>query len=120
MLELGETGAYKRYHRFLQDAPLKGEEKARLRKIILDELEHEKTFRQESTGTWATHVRDFVLGMNDGLVEILGAVTGLSAVYVGRPLIVGVSGLIVGIAGALSMAIGAFVSVRSQSRRRSW
>jgi VIT1/CCC1 family predicted Fe2+/Mn2+ transporter len=114
MLELGETGAYKRYHRFLQDAPLKGEEKARLRKIILDELEHEKTFRQESTGTWATHVRDFVLGMNDGLVEILGAVTGLSAVYVGRPLIVGVSGLIVGIAGALSMAIGAFVSVRSQ------
>ncbi len=114
VLELGEAGAFKRYHRFLSEAPLKEGEKARLRAIILDELEHEKTFRRQSTGSRATNVRDFVLGMNDGLVEILGAVTGLSAVYVGRPLMVGVSGLIVGIAGALSMAIGAFVSVRSQ------
>lgn len=114
ILELGEASAFKRYHRFLQEAPLEDKEKARLREIILDELEHEKTFRRESGESRATHVRDFVLGMNDGLVEILGAVTGLSAVYVGRPLIVGVSGLIVGIAGALSMAIGAFVSVRSQ------
>ena len=114
MLELGEAGAFKRYHRFLREAPLKENEKVRLRDIIVDELEHEKTFRRESSGSRATHIRDFVLGMNDGLVEILGAVTGLSAVYVGRPLIVGVSGLIVGIAGALSMAIGAFVSVRSQ------
>ncbi|MDX1488511.1 MAG: VIT1/CCC1 transporter family protein [Acidiferrobacterales bacterium] len=114
MLELGEAGAFKRYHRFLHEAPLKENEKTRLREIILDELEHEKTFRRESGGPRAMHVRDFVLGMNDGLVEILGAVTGLSAVYVGRPLIVGISGLIVGVAGALSMAIGAFVSVRSQ------
>lgn len=114
VLELGEAGAFKRYHRFLREAPLEEKEKARLREIIVDELEHERTFRRESAGPRATHIRDFVLGMNDGLVEILGAVTGLSAVYVGRPLVVGVSGLIVGIAGALSMAIGAFVSVRSQ------
>jgi len=52
--------------------------------------------------------------MNDGLVEILGAVTGLSAAYAGNPLLVAVSGLVVGIAGALSMGIGAFISVRSQ------
>jgi len=60
------------------------------------------------------NIRDFVLGMNDGLVELLGAVTGLSAVYVHNPKIVGISGLIVGVAGALSMGIGAFISVRSQ------
>ncbi|NIV75605.1 MAG: rubrerythrin family protein [Gammaproteobacteria bacterium] len=113
-LELGEAGAFKRYHHFLKRAPLDEQEKSRLQRIILDELEHERLFRRESATLGSVRVRDFVLGMNDGLVEILGAVTGLSAVYAGRPIIVGVSGLVVGIAGAASMGIGAFVSVRSQ------
>lgn len=113
-LELGEAGAFKRYHAFLKEAPLDDAEKGELRGIILDEMEHERLFRRESTGLGGAHIRDFVLGMNDGLVEILGAVTGLSAVYAGHPVIVGASGLVVGVAGALSMGVGGFVSVRSQ------
>lgn len=113
-LELGEAAAYRRYCEFLRSAPLSEEERTRLRRIIVDELEHERFFKRESEGAGLAHVRDFVLGMNDGLVEILGAVTGLSAVYVTNPLVVAVSGFVVGIAGAMSMGIGAFVSVRSQ------
>ncbi len=114
LLELGEANAFRTYFTYLHAAKLNAQEKDELRAIILDELEHELTFRKESERRGGGHIRDFVLGMNDGLVEILGAVTGLSAVYAANPLIVAVSGLIVGIAGAMSMGIGAFVSVRSQ------
>ncbi len=113
-LELGEASAVKAYYQFLKETKLEEHEEKALKNIILDELEHETFFKSESENVGISNIRDFVLGMNDGLVEILGAVTGLSAVYVNNPLVVGVSGLIVGIAGALSMGIGAFISVRSQ------
>ncbi len=77
-------------------------------------MEHETYFKQTAQSLGVGNLRDFVLGMNDGLVEILGVVTGLSAVYLKNPILVAVSGLIVGISGALSMGIGSFVSVRSQ------
>lgn len=113
-LEIGESKAFTKYLECLRRSDLSDREKRDLRSIVLDEIEHELTFRDYSSRFGLPNVRDYVLGMNDGLVEILGAVTGLSAVYAGNPLIVGVSGLVVGIAGAMSMGIGAFVSVRSQ------
>ncbi len=113
-LELGETSAFKKYYQFLEKGDLSEEEKQQLKSIILDEIEHETTFAEKAETLGLTNIRDFVLGMNDGLVEILGVVTGLSAVYLDNPFMVGISGLIVGVAGALSMGIGAFISVRSQ------
>lgn len=114
LLELGESSAVSAYHSFLKSSDLAEEEKARLSRIIVDELEHEKAFSASKKLFHVENFRDLILGMNDGLVEILGAVTGLSAVYMFNPLMVAVSGLIVGVAGALSMAIGSFISVRSQ------
>lgn len=114
LLELGEVSAAQTYFRLWREGHLSAREREVLHDIILDELEHEATFHKEAQGPAVNNVRDFVLGMNDGLVEILGAVTGLSAAYPGNPLVVAVSGLIVGVAGALSMGIGAFISVRSQ------
>lgn len=114
LLEVGENAAYRAYFEVLREMPLDGAEREGLRRVILDELEHERFFRRESRALGLAHVRDFVLGMNDGLVEILGVVAGLSAVYAAHPGLVAASGLVVGVAGALSMGIGAFVSVRSQ------
>jgi VIT1/CCC1 family predicted Fe2+/Mn2+ transporter len=114
LLELGEAGAQQAYFRIWKEGRLDPGERDRLRAIIEDELDHEITFRKEAEALGLSNVRDFILGMNDGLVEILGAVTGLSAAYAGNPRVVAVSGLVVGVAGALSMGIGAFVSVRSQ------
>lgn len=114
LLELGETSAVRHYMYFFRHADLDPVEKRRLRAIILDEIEHETYFKQTAQTLGVGNLRDFVLGMNDGLVELLGTVAGLSAVYPGNPLLVAVSGLVVGIAGSLSMGIGAFVSVRSQ------
>jgi len=114
VLESGESDASVKYLECLRTAPMTEPEKAELKRIVLDEIEHEVTFRDKLSKLGLGNVRDYVLGINDGLVEILGAVTGLSAVYAGRPLVVGVSGLVVGLAGAMSMGIGAFISVRSQ------
>ena len=116
LLEMGENSAIQKYFKFLTEYSKEMNEKEmeELKRLILDELEHEKFFREEERRFHVENTRDLVLGMNDGLVEILGAVTGLSAVYPNSPQLVGISGLIVGVAGALSMAIGTFISVRSQ------
>ena len=115
-LEMGENNAINSYFNFLvSNAKAFDEEEVKaLKMIIFEELEHEKFFSEAKKRFHVENLRDFVLGMNDGLVEILGAVTGLSAVYPNLPRLVGISGLIVGVAGALSMAIGALISVRSQ------
>ncbi|HHJ63386.1 MAG TPA: rubrerythrin family protein [Aquifex aeolicus] len=116
LLEMGETGAYTRYYRFLKEKgeELSEEEKEKLRSIILEELSHEDFFRRKVEALGLANVRDLVLGTNDGLVELLGVVVGLSAVYRDRPELVGISGVVVGLAGAISMGAGAFISVRSQ------
>ena len=113
-LEAGESNAVKSYYNFLNVDFLTDEEKEELKHIITDELEHEAIFEKEAEKLGISNIRDFILGMNDGLVEILGVITGMSAVYINKPSLVAMSGLIVGVAGALSMGIGAFVSVRSQ------
>ena len=114
LFELGERTAVSAYDSFIKSPDLTEEERSHLEGVIMDELEHEKVFSRSKQIFHVENFRDFILGMNDGLVEILGAVTGLSAVYVHNPLMVAVSGLIVGVAGALSMGIGSFISVRSQ------
>ena len=57
-------------------------------------------------------VRDLFLGFNDGLVEVLGAVSGFFAVF-GTPLSIILAGLTVSVAGSLSMAAGAYAAVGS-------
>ncbi len=114
LFEATESSTVSTYYDFYKTQVMDEEERRELGNIILDELEHERIFEKEKRILHAENIRDLVLGMNDGLVELLGAVTGLSAVYVNNPVIVGLSGLIVGVAGSLSMGIGTYVSVRSQ------
>jgi VIT1/CCC1 family predicted Fe2+/Mn2+ transporter len=114
ILEMNEISTTEYYFKFLNEVALSEAERNILSKIIEEELEHEKLFSQEKDNISIENIRDFIMGMNDGLVEILGTVTGLSAVYPKSPITVGTAGLVVGVAGALSMAIGAYTSVRSQ------
>jgi len=114
LLEITEATVVDSYYQFLNSATLEEAEKTNIARIIEDELGHEEELESQFNALPKDNVRDFVMGMNDGLVELLGAVTGLSAVYPTRPQIVAVNGLVVGLAGALSMGIGTWVSVRSQ------
>ncbi|ADI31877.1 VIT1/CCC1 transporter family protein [Staphylothermus hellenicus] len=119
LLESGESEAIKMYSDLLESPNLNEKEKEWLKKIIADELMHEESFIEEESKIkeFLDHVRDAVLGMNDGLVEILSVSAGLAGAY-GDPLNVALGGLIVGIAGSLSMGIGAYISVKAQREVR--
>ena len=119
LMELAEKNAAEAYYDFYKSEELKEEERRSISRIIVDELEHERYFFKGKELFRKSNIRDFIMGMNDRLVEILGVVTGLSAVYINNPFLVAISGIIVGVAGSLSMAIGTFISVRSQRQVNS-
>ena len=115
ILEIGERDAIDMYSNLLESEELSEEEKRAVRKILEDELIHENDFLEEETKfkDFINHVRDAILGMSDGIVEILSVSAGLAGAY-GNPLPVAIGGTIVGIAGALSMGISAYSSARAQ------
>ncbi|MEM2022028.1 MAG: VIT1/CCC1 transporter family protein [Zestosphaera sp.] len=114
LLEHGESNAVRDYVEFINSGLLSEPEKLALRGIIRDELIHESDFKRIESRFRGLleHVREVVLGMNDGLVEVLSVSAGLSGTFTSS-LYVAVGGLLVAIGGALSMGIGAYVSTKS-------
>lgn len=109
-----ERDAIKKYYEFIRNNEFDDKYKIWLKNVILDELEHENYFKDFSKGIDNLNIRDFVLWINDWLVELLWTVSWLTAVYMHDTLIVWFSGLIIWVAWALSMWFGAYISVRSQ------
>jgi VIT1/CCC1 family predicted Fe2+/Mn2+ transporter len=90
------------------------------REILQDEFKHEDVL---ATGDAARRIspdriRNIFLGLNDGLVEILGAVSGFFGAF-GNAATVLVAGVTVAVAGALSMAAGAYVAASSEAEVRA-
>ncbi len=115
LLEAGEIAAISLYSKILKEGLLSEDKSVALRSVLEDELLHESLFRKEEEKFkgFLNHVRDAVLGMSDGLVEVLSVTAGLAGAY-GDPLHTVLGGLIVGFGGATSMAIGSYVSIKSQ------
>lgn len=109
ILESGEEDDIAKYGRLSEMEEFSEDERRRLKGIMLDEAVHEKVLDNIE----AKNVGDFVYGISDGLVEVLAAVSGLSGA-ISSPLLVAVGGLIVGASGTLSMAIGAYLSTKSE------
>jgi VIT1/CCC1 family predicted Fe2+/Mn2+ transporter len=88
---------------------------AAMRDILDDEFRHEDQVVTRLTEHKINpqRIRDIFLGLNDGLVEILGAVSGFFAAFA-NPLHVLLAALTTAIAGAFSMAAGAYVATSSQ------
>lgn len=62
-------------------------------------------------------IRNIFLGFNDGLVELLGAVSGFYAAFANTSSVV-VASITVAVAGAVSMGAGAYVALGSQNEIR--
>ena len=90
-----------------------------LRGILRDEFEHEDAVvtGDDERRINPERVRNIFLGLNDGLVEIVGAVSGFFGAF-GDPTTVLIAGSTTAVAGALSMAAGAFVASSSESEVR--
>lgn len=70
-------------------------------------------FHDSSVNAKLNWIRAAVLGANDGIVSVAGLVVGVAGATTNKPAILtaGIAGLV---AGALSMAVGEYVSVSSQ------
>ena len=92
---------------------------AAVREVLEDEFKHEDAVvtgdadRRINPDT----VRNVFLGLNDGLVEILGAVSGFFAAFNSTVAVV-TAAFTVGVAGALSMAAGAYIGAGSEVELR--
>ncbi len=106
LMERGERKAEERYR--------KAAEKIEVAKEILkDEFEHEDRLLSLLTDERLQFIGSIVLGLSDALIELTGALAGLSlALY--NTLIVGLAALITGIAASMSMAVSEYLSKRSE------
>src|SRR5919201_280679 len=98
------------------DGPLGGA----VREVLEDEFKHEDATVAGDAELRINpeRVRNIFLGLNDGLVEILGAVSGFFAAFNNAAAVL-VAGFTVSVAGALSMAAGAWVAASSEAEVRS-
>ncbi len=115
IMENDENQAIELYSSILEGQGLSNEERENISVVIGDELVHENLLSDEEAnlGSITAYIKDAVLGMSDGLVEILAVTTGLVGV-IGSPKAVAISGLVVGVAGGISMGISTYTSTRSQ------
>lgn len=89
-------------------------EKYKIVDYLVEELYQERLLKKESWEKGVlSHIRDVVFGMNDGLVEVLAAIAGFTGA-IHNNLIIAVAGIIVGLSGTLSMAVGAYLSSKSE------
>jgi predicted membrane protein (TIGR00267 family) len=84
-----------------------------------DEFKHEDAIvtRLKDRIISPDRIRNIFLGLNDGMVEILGAVSGFFASF-GSTSLVLLAGLTTAVAGSLSMGAGAYVAASSESEIR--
>lgn len=88
---------------------------AAVKNILVDEFKHEDTVVTQLTERKINpeRIRNIFLGMNDGLVEILGAVSGFFGAF-GDAVTVLIAALTTAVAGSLSMGAGIYVAVSSE------
>lgn len=86
-----------------------------VKRILQDELDHEDAIIAASLERRISgeKVRTIFLGFNDGLVEILGSVSGFFAAFAYSSSVL-IAALTVAVAGSISMAAGVYVSSGSE------
>lgn len=109
LMEKRETVAYKTVSK--KEIPFIG-------KMIADENRHEKDLVAMIDEEKLNYIGSMVLGLNDALVELTGAIAGLTFALQ-KTSIVGIAGLITGIAAALSMAVSEYLSKKSEKDDKS-
>ena len=111
MMEKGEETAERNYSNILNEIP-------EAAPILKEEQEHERMLVEMIDERKIEYIGSMVLGLNDALVELTGALAGLSFALQNTRLI-GMAGLITGIAASLSMASSEYLSKRTEASEQS-
>jgi predicted membrane protein (TIGR00267 family) len=119
ILEHGEVETVARYRDYALETENDAKFKANIESIIEDEIKHEDIFSYslEENERFVRRNRDIVYGISDGLVEVLAALAGLTALITNH-YHVALGGLVVGISGTISMSVGAYLSANTESKYR--
>lgn len=107
LMEKGEEGAQVNYALIAQVVPAAGE-------IQKDEHQHELQLMGMLDEERLRYAGSVVLGLNDALVELTGALAGLTLAMQGNVQLIALSGLITGIAASLSMAASEYLSTSQE------
>ncbi len=106
VMERGEKLAQSEYERIVNKYPV-------VKGVIDDEEKHElkliELIEEERVG----YISSMVLGLNDAIVELTGALAGFTFALRESKL-VGLAGLITGVSAALSMAVSEYLSEKSE------
>ncbi len=104
LLEKGESQAINEYGEV-------GDQIPGMDKILLDEERHERELIDMIDEEWLHYMGSVVLGLNDALVELTGALAGYTFAFQNTRLIA-LTGLITGISASFSMAASEYLSTR--------
>jgi len=106
LMEKGEDSAQTNY------SQLKGKVKA-IERIAKDEGKHEQLLLELLDEERLQYVGSIVLGLNDALVELTGSLAGLT-LALGNSRLIALTGVIIGVAAAMSMAASEFLSTKAE------
>jgi VIT1/CCC1 family predicted Fe2+/Mn2+ transporter len=110
LMERGERNAQEFYSEIASIIP-------EAKEILKEEEEHESALIAMLNEEKLQYVGSIVLGLNDALVEITGALAGFTMSLQNTKLIA-ITGLITGIAASLSMASSEYLSTKSEGGKR--
>ncbi|MBI3290771.1 VIT1/CCC1 transporter family protein [Candidatus Falkowbacteria bacterium] len=108
LMEKGEKVAQRLYQEIAQEVP-------EAMKIHKDEDRHEQELISLINEKKLKYIGSIVLGLNDALVELTGALAGLTLALQNSNLIA-VTGLITGIAASFSMSASEYLSTKSETK----
>lgn len=110
LMELGEEKAQVNYQKIEGEIPETSD-------VIKDENTHEDILLEMLDEERLLYAGSVVLGLNDALVELTGALAGLTLAFRNVD-IIALSGLITGIAASLSMAASEYLSTSSEKTEK--
>ncbi|MFX0205744.1 MAG: VIT1/CCC1 transporter family protein [Candidatus Hodarchaeota archaeon] len=106
LMELGEGRVQVNYSLIVKSIP-------EAQTIIIDEEAHEQQLIELLDEELLDYMGSVVLGLNDALVELTGALAGFTLAFQDTHLIA-IAGLITGIAASLSMGTSEYLSIKSE------
>ncbi len=110
LMEMGEEDAQDNYELIIPHYP-------EAEQIMREENEHEERLMGMLNEERLHYIGSIVLGLNDALVELTGALAGLTLALQNTRLIA-LTGLITGIAASLSMAASEYLSTKTEETVR--
>lgn len=110
LMEKGEEDAQKTYEQIAHELP-------ESKHIIEEEEAHEKKILEMINEELLAYVGSVVLGLNDALVELTGALAGMTFAFANSSLIA-TAGLITGVAASFSMAASEYLSTKSEAESK--